>query len=100
MELVRCACGCGKVIENPKNAQKFYDDSHRRRCKYLRDKGIFPVEEKKQEDKKKKTTPEQRWREMSNEELSAECARMHKTYGQVQSMYYNGTLPEDFGMKK
>ena len=42
--------------------------------------------------------PSQRWEKMSWKELTAELASMHKSYGDVQQMYYNNTLPEDFGL--
>lgn len=97
MEYKRCACGCGKIIADPTNSQKFYNKSHRRRYNYLKSKAIpeKPIVEKKI---KRKTTPEQRWQKMSWEEITAEGLRLHKTYGQLQSMYYNGTLPDDFGI--
>lgn len=44
-------------------------------------------------------TPEERWKKMTWKDISGECARMHLSYGQVQQMYYNGTLPEDFGKR-
>ena len=34
---------------------------------------------------------------MDLKKLSVVLARMHKSYGEVQSMYYNGTLSDDFG---
>ena len=39
----------------------------------------------------------QRWKRMSLQERSIECARFHLTYGQAQVKAMNGTLPEDFG---
>lgn len=38
-----------------------------------------------------------RFKKMSLREISAECARLHISYGQAQIMAYNGTLPESFG---
>ncbi|MBQ3021928.1 MAG: hypothetical protein IJD91_01195 [Clostridia bacterium] len=40
----------------------------------------------------------ERWKRMSWKEITVECARLHLTYGQAQQMYYNNTLPEDFGL--
>ena len=54
-----------------------------------------PKETKRQ---RKKVTAAERWQSMSLKELSVVLARMHKSYGEVQTMYYNGTLPDDFGI--
>lgn len=43
-------------------------------------------------------TPADRWKRMSWKEISAECARLHLTYGRAQVMAQNGTLPEDWGL--
>ncbi len=55
----------------------------------------FPSKEAKRQ--RKKLSAEERWKSMRLKKLSVVLARMHKTYGEVQSMYYNGTLPDDFG---
>ena len=39
-----------------------------------------------------------RYRKMSLREVSAECKRLHLTYGQAQTMADMGTLPCDFGL--
>lgn len=54
-----------------------------------------PKETKRQ---RKKLSAAERWQSMSLKELSVVLSRMHKSYGEVQSMYYNGTLPDDFGI--
>lgn len=95
MDVRRCACGCGLALNNPTNSQKYYNLSHKRRHYYRLKKNI-PVESEKPK-KKINRTPEQRWRNMSLEDITAEGLRLHKTYGQLQSMYYNGILPDDFG---
>lgn len=38
-----------------------------------------------------------RWKLMSLEQISAECSRLHISYGKAQTMMMQGTLPEDFG---
>lgn len=38
-----------------------------------------------------------RFYKMSLREVSAECARLHISYGQASLMAQNGTLPEEFG---
>lgn len=48
--------------------------------------------------KKGASTASERWERMSWKEISAECARLHITYGQAQVMAQKGTLPEDFGL--
>ena len=96
MDVRKCACGCGKALVNPSNNQKYYNQSHKRRFYYLRNKNITITSAKK----KTSRTPEQRWRNMSWEALTAELLKLHKSYGEVQSMYYNGTLPDDFGKKQ
>lgn len=98
MDVKRCACGCGKIIGDATSAQKFYNATHRRRYHYNKEKSM-PVTPPLQKAIKMNASPYQRWREMSWEELTATLARMHKTYGEVQSMYYNHTLPDDFGKK-
>ena len=42
-------------------------------------------------------TPCERWLLMSWEEITAECARYHISYGQAQVMHQCRQLPEDFG---
>jgi hypothetical protein len=98
MDVKKCACGCGKVIGDATNAQKFYNAKHRRRYYYEKERGIIKPATAKV--KKRGTSPEERWRDMSWEKLTATLAQMHKTYGEVQSMRYNGMLPEDFGSDK
>ena len=41
-----------------------------------------------------------RFLRMSLREVSAECARLHLTYGQVQVMAAEDKLPEDFGLRR
>lgn len=45
------------------------------------------------------TSASERYRRMSLREISAECARLHLTYGQAQVMAQSGTLPNDFGLE-
>lgn len=40
-----------------------------------------------------------RFYRMSLREVSAECARLHISYGQASLMAQNGTLPEEFGRR-
>lgn len=54
----------------------------------------------KQKKEKPMSAASGRWERMSWKEISAECARLHITYGQAQVMAMNGTLPEDFGSKE
>lgn len=44
-------------------------------------------------------TPESSFDKMSWEDISRECMRLRISYGKAQQMYYNGTLPEDFGKR-
>ena len=98
MEARRCACGCGKILVNPHNSQKYFDAKHRRRFYYCGKSGI-PVRPARKKALGK-MTPRERWESMTLEELSQALLKMHKSYGEVQSMYYNGTLPEDFGLEE
>ena len=41
--------------------------------------------------------PSKRFYKMSLRAVSAECARLHLSYGEAQVMAKNGTLPDDFG---
>lgn len=45
-------------------------------------------------------TPAERWEQMKLKGIEAECLRLGVSYGKLQTMYYNGTLPNDFGIKK
>lgn len=45
-------------------------------------------------------TPAERWEQMKLKGISVECVRLGVSYGKLQTMYYNGTLPKDFGIRK
>lgn len=76
----------------------------KKRYEYYRSEGIAPVTRIK---KKRPTaeewetlTPSQRWEHMTWNELTAELARLHLSYGQAQVMKERRELPFDFGEKR
>ena len=86
------------VYENPKKLNEFR--SLKDDCKRMeRPPMSYCFVEKYVEEvnSAKKSPAQRRWEKMSWKELSAECARLHLSYGQAQQLYYSGTLPEDFG---
>lgn len=93
----KCACGCGETFPLSTHNKKFYNREHRER--YRRNKTraepMTSVDVKRQS-----LSPEERWKAMSLAEIDTEGLRMHKSYGDLQSMRYNGTLPEEFGLRK
>lgn len=95
MEFKECECGCGKQFPLVPHNRKYVDRKHREKHMRLikRRKLIKGLAETKRE-----LSPEQRWEEMSLYQRSAEGVRIHKTYGQMQTMYYLHTLPADFGL--
>jgi hypothetical protein len=75
----------------------------KRGYKYKKNEGV----ETKPKGKKKPTakkwhelTPSQRWELMTWEEITAECARLHISYGQAQVLKDRRELPFDFGEKR
>ena len=94
-----------RVYEHPKELSEFRslkvkgtEHDHRR---MRRPPQSYCFVEKYVEDVKadSKSPAQRRWEEMSWKELSAECARLHLSYGQAQVMAMNGTLPDGFGKK-
>ncbi len=102
----KACASCGKEFTPNSNYAKYCSNECRRegtrrawksgKYQYDKDDGI---EKPKKENSAKKSPAQRRWEKMSWKELSAECARLHLSYGQAQVMAMNGTLPEDFGLK-
>ena len=44
-------------------------------------------------------TPEERYEALNLSQVEAEGLRLHRTYGELQTAYYNKNLPEDFGLE-
>lgn len=63
---------------------------------------VKPKEERGAAPPERNDIPEasKRFKQMSFRDISAECARLHITYGQASVMAQNGTLPESFGKGK
>ena len=97
MTFRKCACGCGKWFEVNAKHQKYYAN-HRHNYYNNIKNGKEGVIVNKNMYSLLLLTPSQRWEVMTLAQIGAEEKRLHKTYGQIQSMYYNGTLPEDFGI--
>lgn len=96
----KCACGCGKWIAVKHKNHKYYDREHRKRHLYrLAVEGSAKEETEEKALSTKRMTPEQRWEAMSLSECGSEALRLRMSYGKLQSMYYNNTLPKDFGIK-
>ena len=91
-----CACGCGKVFP-ALGKRKYNSRTCRNRAWKNRTSGI--TDETKAKCTTEGLSPKERWELMSLSEIDAECIRMHRSYGEVQSMYYNGNLPKNFGLK-
>ena len=96
---------CGKEFIPNSSSAKYCSEECRKEGKRdaLRKKVSAHDRNPGAESKKKteKKSPAQlRWEKMTWKEISAECARFHLTYGQVQVMAMRGTLPEDFGLRK
>ena len=93
----KCACGCGRWIGVKHKNHKYIDNSHRNRHlraiksgKEVKSREQVPVEYCS-------LTPGQRWEIMTLAQIDRECKRLSMSYGVLQSAYYNGALPEDFG---
>ena len=101
---IKCAY-CGKEFIPNSSSAKYCSDECRKEGKRetlrkkvsAHDRNLGAESKKKTE---KKSPAQQRWEKMSWKEISVECARFHLTYGQAQVMAMNGTLPEDFGLRK
>jgi hypothetical protein len=95
MEYRECACGCGKVFEVPRKDKIYYNRVCKQRASLNRKNGkkVTPPKSKNWQNLKAKT----RWKAMTLSEVEAECLRLHLSYGQVQVMAQNNTLPKDFG---
>lgn len=76
--------------------------------KFYKNEGLdLPSEPKKKRKPTRMTVAKwnalpvsERWGLMTLEQISAECARLHISYGKAQTMQLQGTLPEDFGRKE
>jgi len=76
----------------------------KKRYEYYRSEGIAPVTRTKKKRPTAKEwetlTPSQRWELMTWDELTAELARLHLSYGQAQVLKERRELPFDFGEKR
>lgn len=94
MEYRECACGCGLKFEVTKKHKKYYDLHHKWRAE-KRNKGGESLKTK--EKQWNKMSAIHRWEKMTLSEIEAESLRLHLSYGQLQAMAQNNTLPKDFG---
>ncbi len=94
-----------KIYDQPKELREFRSLKVKgSECEHIRmsrpPQSYSFVEKYTDEIKTEDKSPAQRrWERMTWKEISAECARLHISYGQAQQLYYSGTLPPDFGKK-
>ena len=93
----KCACGCGKIFPLSAHNKKFYNREHLEWYKRNKTRAEPMI---RTDIKWQGLSPEERWKAMSLAQIDTESLRMHKSYGELQSMRYNGTLPENFGLRK
>ena len=94
----KCSCGCGKWFLQKNKNHNWYDNEHRRRYQYAVKTGKIIKQEKEKAKTPEEMTPGERWKAMTLAQAEAECLRYHKSYGKLQAMAENKTLPEDFGL--
>lgn len=95
MTFRKCECGCGREFPVTAHNRKYYSES----CRVMVCAGKRQIVEEKSV-KWNELSPGERWELMSLAQVDAECKEMHMSYGTLQGMYYNGCLPEGFGLKK
>lgn len=95
----KCACGCGKWFESKKDNHNYYDNNHRRRHLYALKTGKASKKDEPSAKKPEEMTPEERYEALNLSQVEAEGLRLHRTYGELQTAYYNKNLPEDFGLE-
>lgn len=103
---LQVTCGKPDCVKNNSNKQLrgVYRSRGQKKYQYSKWEGLSLPEKKqirtKMTDKKwNALSASDRWKLMSWEQISAECSRLHITYGQAQTMLTQGTLPEDFGKR-
>ena len=94
---------CSKVFMPRSSSQKYCSEECRKlvirkttyKYGYKKNEG---VEKTKKKEADNLSPTQERWAKMSLREISAECARLHLSYGQAQVMAQKGTLPIEFGL--
>ena len=90
---------CGKeFVLNAHNQTRCFNCSKSARYSYSRTEGIVAELKPAYKSHMPPVETSKRWEVMNLNERSKECRKYHLTYGQAQTMAYNGTLPEDFGV--
>ncbi len=91
---------CSKEFKPNCSSQKYCSKECNTEARHQRYKKsvVVAAQTPKVEKMKPASDASERWARMNWTELTTECARFHITYGQAQQMFYNGTLPEDFGL--
>lgn len=97
----KCACGCGKwvALTNKAGRNKYYNKKHRQNHSNKKKRGEDAIPEPIPEIISwEDMTPYERWEAMNLEQLQTVGFKMGANYGQMQTMYYNRTLPDDFAL--
>lgn len=94
MEYRECACGCVRKFIPNKPWQKYINHAHQVKAERQRRCGKTAKTKEKQWNKMSSL---HRWEKMTLSEVETEGLRLHLTYGQLQVMAQNNTLPKDFG---
>lgn len=99
---------CGNGFFPTRNAQRFCSDECRKKRAKQMYQDVYKKQQQENAAKKKRKkytseewnalTPAERWEQMNLKGISVECVRLGVSYGKLQTMYYNGTLPKDFGI--
>ena len=93
---------CGEVFTPANSVQKYCSNQCYLESQYRsKRKPRALEEERKPKAPKRKMSPaSKRFAKMSLREISAECARLHISYGKAQVAATNNTLPEDWGLHR
>ena len=89
---------CRKIVTQERISARREAYNAYRRKRYAEKKKMAELQQETPPENVCVTSASERYRRMSLREVSAECARLHLTYGQVQVMAERGTLPKDFGL--
>ena len=90
---------CGKEFKPKCSSQKYCSKECNVEARHQRyKKSVVVATQTPKVEEKPLTAASERWKRMSWKEISAELARLNISYGVAQQMYYNNTLPEDFGL--
>ena len=90
---------CGKKFYTACGSKVYCSEKCREAAEKRRKKEQEDAKKAAAEIKRQKQSPAQRrWERMTLREISAECARLHISYGRAQVMAAQDRLPEDFGL--